>query len=303
MTYTTTLNIWQLAGVLVAVVTIVKWVPAVWRLTLGYRWHLIAQLRKIAPGVRHDYVEALLGEPKWQSTMTCTRLADPEAEATKKTRKAKVERADEDRKVELTVRTWRLSWLGYLVTWCEEDAVVMYGITTTSWWFRPRVLVGDTRIRLGKTLLSALARPEQHRPWVGNRRYGYLEEHFFGNPGGYRSWYVGVNDIGYQPVPPMLDWDDAETELNLMPDEKRDVYRARAPINTVVISGIALYEELQKGEFFDLSLGVDQDLVRLSDPGFRVFDSRFTRVRLRVRDWWWERRRNRLEKRAGERRD
>jgi hypothetical protein len=247
-------------------------------------------------------VEDLLGEPKWQSTMTCTRLADPGAEPTKAARKAfwkaKEEAEKDDRDVEITVRTWPLSRLGYLVTWSEKDAVVMYGITTTSWWFRPRVLVGSTRIRLGKSILSDLDRTEKHRAWQGNRRYGYLEEHSFGNPGGYRHWYVGVNDMGYRPVPPMLDWND--TELNRMPDEKRNSYRAGTPINTVVISGIALYEELQKGEFFGMSLGVDQDMVRLSDPSFRVFDSRFTRARLHVRDWWWERRRNRLEKRAGQ---
>jgi hypothetical protein len=286
--YNTTLNLWQLAGVLVAVVTIVKWIPAVWRLTLGHRRHLIAQLRKIAPGVRHDYVEALLGEPKWQSTMTCTRIADPE----------KTEAKEEDRDVEVTVRTWRLSWLGYLVTWSEDGAVVMYGITTTSWWFRPRLLVGDRRIRLGKSRLSDLNWPEEHRAWLGNRRFGYLEEHFFGNPGGYRSWYVGVNDIGYRPVAPMLDWDDAETELNRMPDRKRDAYRSKALVNTVVISGVALYEELQKGRFFGMSLGVDQDVVRLTDPAFYVFDSWFNRGRVRIRNWWWERRLNRLEKRS-----
>lgn len=112
---------------------------------------------------------------------------------------------------------------------------------------------------------------------------------------------MGVNDIGYQSVPPMLDWNDSETELNRMPDEKRNSYRARTPINTIVISGIALYEELQKGSFFGMSLGVDQDMVRLSDPSYRVFDSRFTRARLHVRDWRWERRRNRLNKQAAKR--
>ncbi|MGW2989338.1 hypothetical protein [Streptomyces goshikiensis] len=50
-----------------------------------------------------------------------------------------------------------------------------------------------------------------------------------------------------------------------------------------------------------MSLGVDQDMVRLSDPSYRVFDSRFTRARLHVRDWWWKRRRDRLEKQAAKR--
>ncbi|MFI6004941.1 ETEC_3214 domain-containing protein [Streptomyces sp. NPDC051366] len=296
----TTLNLWQLAGVIVAVMTLGKAVLVGWRLTLGRRRHLIAQLRKIAPGIRDDYVEAMLGEPKWQSTMTCTRIVDPDAEKFRAAKKKAPESEEEDRDVEVTVRTWPLSWLGYLVTWSEADAVLMYGITTTSWWFRPRLLVGAIRIRLGESLLSALGPTTEHRVWQGNRRYGYLEEHYVGNLGGYRTWYVGVNDIGYQAIPPMLDSDDAETELNRMPAEKWNGYRARAPINTVVVSGIALYEELQKGNFFGMSLGVDQDLVRLTDPAFHVFDSRFNRVRLRVRRWRWDRRFNRLEKRAAD---
>ncbi|MEU6877654.1 ETEC_3214 domain-containing protein [Streptomyces sp. NPDC046712] len=286
--YSTTLNVWTLAGTLVAVITLFKAVPAGWRLTLGRRRHLIAQLRKIAPGVRHDYVEGLLGQPKWQSTMTCTRLGTPLNE----------EADEEDRDVEVTVRTWPLSRLGYLVTWSENDAVVMYGITTTSWWFRPRVVIGETRIRLGKSPLSDLGQPLHHRAWLGNRRFGYLEEHYFGNPGGYRSWYVGVNDIGVRPVAPRLG--DIEPEDNQLPEQKRDAYRAAATINTVVISGVALYEELQEAtfSFFGTSLGVNQDLVRLTDPSYYVIDSRISRFYVLVQNWWWGRRLNRLEQRT-----
>ncbi|MER7714802.1 ETEC_3214 domain-containing protein [Streptomyces werraensis] len=271
--YSTNLNLWQLAGVLVACWTIGKALTEGWRRTVGRRRYLTTRLRKIAPGVRHDYVESLLGEPKWQSTMECTRL---------------LEKADEDRKVELTVRTWPLSRLGYLVTWSENDVVIMYGITTISWWFRLPVLIGQTRIRLGKTPFAALTDPEEHRAWLGNRRFGYLENHYFGNPDGYRSWYVGVNDIGYNAIPLSLDWFDDEdnSRTRLLPG-RRDLYRASAPINTVVVSGIALYEELQDGSFFGTSLGVDQDLVRLADPEFHVLDSRISRAHRLIRDWRW----------------
>lgn len=286
--YSTTLNVWTLAGTLVAVITLFKAIPAGWRLTLGRRQHLIAQLRKIAPGVRHDYVEALFGQPKWQSVMICTRLGEPLDEESKDV-------DVEDRDVEVTVRTWPLSRLGYLVTWSENDAVVMYGITTTSWWFRPRVVIGDTRIRLGKSPLSDLGQPQYHRAWLGSRRFGYLEEHYFGNPGGYRSWYVGVNDTGLRPVAPRLG--DIEPEANLLPEQKLNAYRATATINTVVISGVALYEELQEANFsfFGTAFGVDQDLVRLTDPSYYVIDSRFY---ARAQNWWRDRRLNRLERRV-----
>ncbi|MGW7260494.1 ETEC_3214 domain-containing protein [Streptomyces sp. NPDC054834] len=285
--YSTTLNLWQIAGVLVASWSLLKLVTEGWRRTIGLRRHLTTRLRKIAPGVRHDYVESLLGKPKWQSTMACTRLTATAAE----------EAGDEDSKVEITVRTWPLSRLGYLVTWTEDDAVVMYGITTISWLFRPAVLIGPTRIRLGKTPFTALTDTDEYRARLGSRRFGYLERHYFGNPGGYRSWYVGVNDIGYNAVPLSLDWfdDEDDSRTRLLPDS-RDAYRASAPINTIVISGVAPYEELQDINFFGTSIGVDQDLVRLTDPEFHVLDSRISRAHRRIRDWRWRRNFRRWEK-------
>ncbi|MFC9131879.1 ETEC_3214 domain-containing protein [Streptomyces sp. NPDC057099] len=281
--YNTSLNLWQIAAVLVAGWSLAKTLAAGWRRSIGLRWHLTTRLRKIAPGVRHDYVESLLGEPKWQSTTVCTRFAADADEA-----------GDRDRKVELTVRTWPLSRLGYLVTWSEDDVMVMYGITTISWWFRPSVRIGGTRIRLGKTSFAILDDTDEHRARLGNRRFGYMESHYFGNPGGYRSWYVGVNDIGYNAVPLSLDWfDEEDTSRTRLLPEMRAAYRASAPINTVVVSGIASYEEVEDGSFFGTSLGVDQDLVRLADPEFHVLDSRVSRVhqRLRERRWRWYHRR------------
>ncbi|KOV57566.1 ETEC_3214 domain-containing protein [Streptomyces sp. MMG1121] len=285
--YSTTLNVWTLAGVLVASWTLVKTITEGWRRTIGRRRYLTTRLRKIAPRVRHDYVESLLGAPKWQSTMECTRLTAAELE----------EADDKVRKVEITVRTWPLSRLGYLVTWSEDDVVVMYGITTTSWWFRPRVLIDQTQIRLGKTVFAVLNDTSEHRAWLGNRRFGYLESHYFGNPGGYRWWYVGVNDMGYNAVPLSLDWfdDKDDSRIRLLPD-RRDAYRASAPINTVVVSSTALYEELQDGSFFGISLGVDQDLVRLADPEFHVLDSRISRAQRRIREWRWRLNYRRWEK-------
>ncbi|KOG23361.1 ETEC_3214 domain-containing protein [Streptomyces viridochromogenes] len=275
--YNATLNLWQLAGVLVATWSLTKTLTEGWRRTVGRRRYLTTRLRKIAPGVRHDYVESLLGEPKWQSTMECTRLADEPADVD-----------EDDRKVGITVRTWPLSRLGYLVTWSDDDTVVMYGLTTISWWFRPRVLIGETLIRLGKSTFAALDDPGEHRAWLGNRRFGYREHHYFGNPGGYRSWYVGVNDVGYNAVPPALDWfDDGDDSRTRLVPRRQAAYRASAPINTVVTSGIALYEEVQDGSFFGISLGADQDLVRLADPEYQVIDSRISRAHCRIRDWQW----------------
>ncbi|WP_331730742.1 hypothetical protein OG933_45055 (plasmid) [Streptomyces sp. NBC_00016] len=285
--YSTTLNLWQLAGVLVASWTLTKALTEGWRRTIGRRRYVTTRLRKIAPGVRHDYVASLLGEPKWQSTKQCTRLRPTEPQ----------EASGETLKVELTVRTWLLSKFCYLVTWCDNDAVVMYGITTTSWWFRPWIRVHETRVRLGKTPFAALTDSSIHRAWLGNRRFGYYEEHYFGNLGGYRSWYVGVNDFGYNAFPVADGWFDvSDPSRTLLLSDARKAYRASAPINTVVVSGIALYEEVQDGRFFGIALGADQDLVRLADPEYHVLDSRIARAHRRVRAWRWDLRYRRWEK-------
>nr|BBJ56431.1 hypothetical protein SAVMC3_90600 [Streptomyces avermitilis] len=217
--YSTTLNLWQAAGVLVASWTLTKTLTEGWRRTVGRRRYVTTRLRKITPGVRHDYVESLLDKPRWQSTLHATRLAPDE----------QPEGADDgERKVELTVRTWLLSRLCYLVTWCEDDVVVMYGITTTSWWFRPWIRVNETRIRLGKSTFATLSDDSTviHRAWLGNRRYGYFEEHYFGNVGGYRSWYVGVNDFGSNAFAVSDDWfDPSDIRHTLLLPEPRAAYR------------------------------------------------------------------------------
>ncbi len=175
----------------------------------------------------------------------------------------------------------------------------MYGITTTSWWFRPWVRIHETRIRLGKSTFGVLAdSAAMHRAWLGNRRFGYFEEHYFGNVGGYRSWYVGVNDFGYDAFPVSDDWFDPAdcSHTQLLPD-RRETYHASTPINTIVVSGIALYEEIRDGTFFGISLGADQDLVRLADPEYHVLDSRIGRAHRRMRAWRGDRKHRRWEKR------
>ena len=52
--YNASLNLWQIAAVLVAVWSLAKTITEGWRRTIGLRWHLTTRLRKIAPGVRHD---------------------------------------------------------------------------------------------------------------------------------------------------------------------------------------------------------------------------------------------------------
>jgi hypothetical protein len=53
-------------------------------------------------------------------------------------------------------------------------------------------------IRLGRTRFAELS--SSPRKWamsMGAHSYGYTEEHYFGNPGNYWTWYCGLCEVGY----------------------------------------------------------------------------------------------------------
>ncbi|WP_370738953.1 ETEC_3214 domain-containing protein [Streptomyces sp. EN16] len=220
-----------------------------WNASLGRRRRLIRAYRRIAPYVRHEYVTQHFGEPAWEHKQTVRKygasVGDDESDVV----------LDD---VELTVRTWPLGLLGYLVTWCNEsDEVLMYSLTTRSRLFRPRVSVGPYRITLGKTPLAALPNPKPGAigPWneLGARRFSYAEQHYFGNPGGYLHRAVGMSDAGTPLAPPI------GCEGNTWATAEVAAYRRAARINSVLIVGpvIDLDSLLPRG------ISPDLDTVRL----------------------------------------
>ncbi|MGW1871610.1 ETEC_3214 domain-containing protein [Streptomyces mauvecolor] len=263
--YSYTLNLWTLPATLAVTWALMKSLTAGRRWSVGRRRHLLNRLRKIAPGVRHAYVTSLFGEPTWEHTR--------EFKDCKGT------------KVPLTVRTWPLHRMGYLVTWCDRDcSVALYSLTTTSRWFRPRVVLHRYRIRLGKDRLSAMHRrqeqPLQTHAEVGARRYVYWESYYFGNPGGYRTWYIGVNDNGHRALAPTGLSGDSEPE-------RLAQYRRQATINTVVVEGPGV--GLDPAELFNVfEFGPAMDTVRLTQPPYLFVDRRFGHTRDRLSAWTWE---------------
>uniref|UniRef100_A0AAU1ICH3 Uncharacterized protein n=1 Tax=Streptomyces sp. NBC_00180 TaxID=2903632 RepID=A0AAU1ICH3_9ACTN len=143
-----------------------------------------------------------------------------------------------------------------MVTWCNEDGeVLMHSRTTHSRLFRPRVAFGPYRITLGRTRLTALpaTAPEDFGPWpaVGARRFSYAEQHYFGNPGGYLHWVVGVSDVGSPAAAPVGcdEWEEPQlTE-----------YRAQARINSVLIVGATI----DLDSVLPYGIAPDHDRVRL----------------------------------------
>ncbi|MFI9780545.1 ETEC_3214 domain-containing protein [Streptomyces sp. NPDC051956] len=170
--------------------------------------------------------------------------------------------------LEMTVRTWPLGRMGFLVTWCTaNDEVEMYSITTRSRIFRPTIRVGGRYlVRLGKSRLSALPYPnviEDPVQWtIGSWRFSYAEIHYFGNPGAYRTWAMGVSDSGHPAAPPV--------ELGSSPEYCNDPveiprYRARARINSVLVAGGSA---IRLGSLLPDGVGPDHDRVRLADPEY-----------------------------------
>ncbi|MER7750168.1 ETEC_3214 domain-containing protein [Streptomyces bacillaris] len=279
----TKLNVWTLAAVLTAVYALIGIVRGWWRVSLGKRRRLIRAYRRMAPYVRHDYVTQLFDEPAWEHKQVVRKYGtdadEPEASPTESDVELDVVLTD----VELTVRTWPLGLLGYLVTWCNEhDEVLMYSLTNRSRLFRPRVSIGPYRVVLGRTPLASLPGPsrEDTGPWheLGARRFSYAEQHYFGNPGGYLHWAVGVSDAGSPLAPPI------GCEGNTWGEAEVAEYRRAARINSVLVVGstIDLDSVLPRG------IAPDLDTVRLLElrhPARVALASRYYAAKSTVERW------------------
>jgi hypothetical protein len=272
-TVDTKLNIWTAAATIVASIGLYNSLRGWWRNTLGKRGLFVKNFRKLAPHVRHEYVKGLFGEPAWQYKQSVQELTvAPETGDL-----CPVER-------EMTVRTWPLGRMGYLTTWCtEDDEVVMYSITTRSKIFRPVVRIGTEHVvRLGRSRLSSLPSPwpdvEGAVQWaVGAQRYSYAECHYFGSPGGYRTWVVGVSDAGYPAMAPV--------QLGVNPDECEDPaeverYRAQARINSILISGGGA---LQLDSILPSGVGPEFGRVMLVEPEYGL-RARLVRIRWKMQE-------------------
>lgn len=88
----------------------------------------------------------------------------------------------------------------------EQDSVACYSVTSRTRGFEPRIwphnLHPETvpmipNPRLGSFSLGELdIQPQEIEGWVGARRFGYVEAFYTGNPGLYRTYFVGINDAG-----------------------------------------------------------------------------------------------------------
>ncbi|MFJ3519879.1 ETEC_3214 domain-containing protein [Streptomyces sp. NPDC090131] len=270
-TIDTKLNVWTLAAVLTALYTLFGLARGWWRSSLGKRRQLIKAYRRMAPYVCHDYVKDLFGEPAWEHKQTVQKYGADERD----------EAVLQD--LQLTVRTWPLGTLGFLVTWSNEhDEVLMYSLTTRSRLFRPRVAVGPHRITLGRTPLASLPapRPDAAGPWpaLGARRFSYAEQHYFGSSDGYLDRVVGVSDAGSPAAPPIGSdgegWDSDELAA----------YRRQARINSTLVVG----STIDLASVLPYGIAPDYDRVRLLElrhPARVALAGRYGAVKRSVQGW------------------
>jgi hypothetical protein len=143
------------------------------RRILGRRWTLMALLRRLVAGGRIEYFEEVLGQAAFRR---------PYGEVG-------------------TSYTWVEPEV-YVQAFVRDDFVRVYTVTTRRRWFRPTLgnFVGAPpgRVQVGKTTFGDLPYedPGTVSAFVGARRHGYAEIHYYGNPGGYRQFAFAINDAG-----------------------------------------------------------------------------------------------------------
>ncbi|WP_327696287.1 ETEC_3214 domain-containing protein [Streptomyces sp. NBC_00459] len=141
-------DIGKIMGGVVAALTLFGTVTKWWKQGPGRRRTWTKSFRKLAPGVRPAYVEALFGEPAFESKVPVLSITPGQGS-----------------RLALTERVWLLAADGYLTTWGSESDVLAYSLTTTSRRFKPKVRIGSSpysngaafSVQLGRTRLAQVA--------------------------------------------------------------------------------------------------------------------------------------------------
>ncbi|MEU2869804.1 ETEC_3214 domain-containing protein [Streptomyces olivoreticuli] len=178
-----------------AAITLATLVHGWWQKTLGRRRLWKRNFLRLAVGIHPEFVKELFGAPAFEEPTKGHYL-----ELSRGLRRHQVRRRD----VDLVASTWVLSRDGYLMTWAEGERVVAYSLTTASSWFTPQLPIGPVldghKVHLGRSHFAQVVPDyslKERLGWVGARRYGYWEQHYWGNPGNYLYWYLGFSECGY----------------------------------------------------------------------------------------------------------
>ena len=216
-----------------------------YRSSIGFKRNLHHQLRRLAAGVHIGYFEAILGPSAFCRTTGENR---------------------ED--------TFVNKYCYVQAITDPVGTVVLYSVTTRRKDFSPTLVLGpyaldnhSSKIRLGRTRfaeLESFAKPQSITSNIAARRFYYYEEYYFGNPGKYQTFLLGIGDAGYchrdHPGIPVV---CGEAIGNSAVRE----FRQNAVINTYAVSApLLIAKDLLKGFWF----GANRDQVRVVDPPVRL---------------------------------
>lgn len=237
------------------------------------RW-LERQLRKIGVGVRVGYVTALLGSPTFTRGIDAQSLSDKPEEGHVSRPATEVIYALQDAFVQLVA-------VGDADL--DDRPVALLAVTLRDLRFRPRLrnrsVFADRRgkpaLQLGRTTFATLERivgapPSGLHGWLGARRWGWAESYYFGNPGGYQTFIVALNDAGpslFGTFPRQASaWQAGafgpagqSAVMSQVHDPAVMEWREKTAVNTYIV----LAQDVTPREALHWGLGPDLDRVRL----------------------------------------
>jgi hypothetical protein len=252
----TWLSALRLVPLALALVTLWGIIRTLWNINLGRRWAWTRRFARMAPGMNPDLVKEIFGNHTFETHITGRSPATNSNENDQETTQNWVDQR-------VTVRTWILHRDGYLMTWNAKDdeteQVFAYSLTTASYWFSPQIHIsmpGDRWIHLGRTTFANALPEDAYQSrlgWVGARRSAYWESYYWGNPGGYLTWYVGYSGSGYsrQRGTPVDTGKESTTEASIQN------FRESTSINCILITTGLVDVDFE-------NVGADYDFVRLA---------------------------------------
>lgn len=226
------------ASVLAALWVVRRGVLAWWRRSIGLRRAQARTLDGLCCGSSITYIEGLLGTPQF------ARISDGESD-----------------------RVYRLPG-GWVAVHEKAGALRSFAITITDsklYYSTSTLTVDNIDVDLGRDTFDAVeARTMGQYGWISARRWGYVEEYYFGNPGWYQTYWLSHNDAGCGHMGPL----DGGMELrtgHFDPKGGGLDKELSAPlgitINTLIVLAPHADASEQRGS---ARMGVDADQVRLA---------------------------------------
>jgi hypothetical protein len=189
--------------------------------------------------------------------------------------------SDDDLRPIVIQHIYRTPHCWILVIYGDDQAVQAFVVTITDKKFR-LPLETLTQYQISATLPCLMAEIGTHsmqgrRLVLAARRFGYIEQHYFGNPGSYQNYFVGFNDAGIGGPPTvellhrlrLFDYTEGifkasplvqQTALDSEGEKLLAGWREQVIANTI---GIAGHDSDMTVVVYPSFVGVDQDHVRV----------------------------------------